>query len=120
MYPSRPSSFGPHILEAPLRAPLFPITSFSTSDAYGCSSSSSEDANRTMPTPPEAWVALSMRGHCPFSQKVRFAMELGASAVLFGDQSVVEGGIGGYGGLLTPWSPGARPLDRKSMGVRRD
>lgn len=49
---------------------------------------------------------MIQRGKCPFSQKVRFAQEHGAEAVVFGDQSEAEGGISGGHGLLTPWSPG--------------
>lgn len=106
LHPSRPSSFGPRV-EDPLSSLLFPITTFSTSDAYGCNSSdiiSGDD----LPTPPASgWIALSMRGHCPFSQKVRFAESLGAIAVIFGDQSAEDGGLGsGLASLLTPWSPG--------------
>ncbi|KAI5478564.1 hypothetical protein MNV49_004823 [Pseudohyphozyma bogoriensis] len=57
------------------------------------------------PLPPSQWIALIERGGCPFSAKVRTAMELGAEGVVFGDLSADEGGLGGIGGLLTPWSP---------------
>ncbi|KAL8283759.1 hypothetical protein RQP46_005554 [Phenoliferia psychrophenolica] len=98
-----PSPFGPHLVAAPLRAPMYPISALTTSDAYGCASSKTD--NTTRPAPPGEWIAVSQRGHCPFSAKVRFAAAHGAVGVLFGDMSVAEGGLGGMGGLLTPWSP---------------
>ncbi|KAM0787005.1 hypothetical protein ACM66B_006274 [Microbotryomycetes sp. NB124-2] len=114
LYPSRPSAFGPHILHEPLSSLLFPITTFAPSDSYGCASPKNRphDDNSTtvpsddLPAPPESgWIALVQRGHCAFSTKVRYAQERGAVAVVFGDQSVEDGGISGIGGLLTPWSP---------------
>ncbi|KAK4056178.1 hypothetical protein OIO90_002909 [Microbotryomycetes sp. JL221] len=118
LYPSRPSAFGPHILHEPLTSMLFPITTFARTDSYGCRSTSSPSNSTTswlegnlkpehdLPKPPkQGWIALIQRGHCAFSAKVRFAQERGAVAVVFGDQSVEEGGISGVGGLLTPWSP---------------
>ncbi|KAK4705231.1 hypothetical protein P7C70_g983, partial [Phenoliferia sp. Uapishka_3] len=85
LHPSRPSAFGPHLVAAPLRAPLYPITSLSSSDEYGCPSDTS--SNTTLPTAPAVWIALSQRGHCPFSNKVRHAMAHGASGVIFGDDT---------------------------------
>lgn len=105
LYASRPSSFGPHILLEPLESRLYPINAFSTADSYGCESNSSHTS--PLPTPPrQGWIAIVQRGHCPFSHKVRYAQERGAVGVVFGDQSVEEGGVAGVGGLLTPWSPG--------------
>ncbi|GAA5989561.1 hypothetical protein JCM10908_000530 [Rhodotorula pacifica] len=101
LHPSRPSSFGPHILDEPLRGYLFPIEFASAADSYACSLSTAT----TSGTPSEPWIALIQRGKCPFSEKVRFAQRLGAEAVVFGDQSETEGGISGGHGLLTPWSP---------------
>ena len=119
LYQSRPSSFGPHLKED-FTGLLFPITAFAKdSNSYACSPppstatpsspllvQRSHESNRTAPV---NWIALVQRGNCPFSDKVRFAQSIGASAVLFGDQSYEEGGIGGFGGLLTPWSPGSSP-----------
>ncbi|GAA5840894.1 hypothetical protein JCM11251_007632 [Rhodosporidiobolus azoricus] len=113
LYPSRPSSFGPHLVSSPLRGFLFPITSLvPSSDSYACSSSPSlspSPATNTLPTRhgnvPEDWIALVQRGKCPFSDKVRVAQEWGAKGVVFGDMEESEGGIGGGKGLLTPWSP---------------
>ncbi|GAA5874115.1 hypothetical protein JCM3774_006745 [Rhodotorula dairenensis] len=102
LHPSRPSSFGPHILDEPLRGYLFPIEYASSADAYACSSTKVAPV-RVRPTGP--WIALIQRGKCPFSEKVRFAQRHGAEAVVFGDQSESEGGISGGHGLLTPWSP---------------
>ena len=103
LHPSRPSSFGPHILDEPLRGYLYPVEYASATDAYACSST----AVAPVPVTPAApWVALIQRGKCPFSEKVRFAQRHGAEAVVFGDQSESEGGIAGGHGLLTPWSPG--------------
>ncbi|GAA6048076.1 hypothetical protein JCM3770_000179 [Rhodotorula araucariae] len=102
LHPSRPSSFGPHLLTEPLRGLLFPVDAVAPTDAYGC------NARPVAPAPAEPaapWVALVQRGKCPFSQKVRYAQEQGAHAVVFGDQSEDEGGISGGHGLLTPWSP---------------
>ncbi|GAA5964717.1 hypothetical protein JCM21900_003009, partial [Sporobolomyces salmonicolor] len=107
LHPSRPSSFGPHLVTEPLRGLLFPIPHASpASDSFGCS------ALPSPPSPPiraripaEGWIALVQRGHCPFSQKVRFAQAHGARAVVFGDEDETEGGIRGGHGLLTPWSP---------------
>lgn len=117
LYQSRPSSFGPH-LKQDFTGLLFPITAFAKdSNSYACSplptatpsspllvQRSNHEANRTVPP---NWIALVQRGNCPFSDKVRVAQSIGASAVLFGDQSYEGGGIGGFGGLLTPWSPGS-------------
>ncbi|GAA5909438.1 hypothetical protein JCM6882_002644 [Rhodosporidiobolus microsporus] len=116
LYPSRPSSFGPHLVSAPLRGFLFPITSLvPSSDSYACStaapanlsprSSSSSSAPAFAHPVPEDWIALVQRGKCPFSDKVRVAQEWGAKGVVFGDMEESEGGIGGGKGLLTPWSP---------------
>lgn len=102
LHPSRPSSFGPHILDEPLRGYLYPVEYASATDAYACSST----AVAPVPVTPAApWIALIQRGKCPFSEKVRFAQHHGAEAVVFGDQSEGEGGIAGGHGLLTPWSP---------------
>lgn len=105
LYASRPSSFGPHILHEPLAALLYPITSFAATDSYACSVNKS-DAEPPFEPPKQGWVALVERGRCHFSVKVRLAQDRGAVAVVFGDQSASEGGIGRSGGLLTPWSPG--------------
>ncbi|POY74786.1 hypothetical protein BMF94_2059 [Rhodotorula taiwanensis] len=102
LHPSRPSSFGPHILDEPLRGYLFPIEAATSTDSYACTALAVAPAPIT-PTGP--WIALIQRGKCPFSEKVRFAQKHGAEAVVFGDQSEVEGGISGGHGLLTPWSP---------------
>lgn len=91
---------------------MYPITAVTSSDEYGCASDPLDTTIR--PAPPEEWIALAKRGHCPFSAKVRHAMAHNASGVLFGDLSVEEGGLGGMGGLLTPWSPGEWP----SYGTR--
>ncbi|ORY88544.1 hypothetical protein BCR35DRAFT_301274 [Leucosporidium creatinivorum] len=105
LYASRPSSFGPHILLEPLESALYPITAFAPSTSHGCESPENT-TDKVFPKPPrQGWIALVQRGHCPFSQKVRYAQERGAAAVVFGDQSPEEGGISGVGGLLTPWSP---------------
>ncbi|KAK4049657.1 hypothetical protein OIV83_003932 [Microbotryomycetes sp. JL201] len=108
LYPSRPSAFGPHILHEPLSSFLYPITTFAPSDSYGCASPRQGDNHTVTALPKPAktgWIALVQRGHCAFSQKVRYAQDRGAVAVVFGDQSVEDGGISGVGGLLTPWSP---------------
>lgn len=102
LHPSRPSSFGPHILDEPLRGFLYPIESATATDAYACTALAVAPAPVVPSTP---WIAMIQRGKCPFSQKVRFAQEHGAEAVVFGDQSEAEGGISGGHGLLTPWSP---------------
>lgn len=126
LYQSRPSSFGPHLTEQDMTGLLFPITAFAkNSDSYACSpvpttpspsplivQRSVIASNRTVPA---NWIALVQRGHCAFSDKVRFAQYHGASAVLFGDQAYEEGGIGGFGGLLTPWSPGSSSLSSKFL-----
>ncbi|BGP37076.1 hypothetical protein JCM10449v2_000980 [Rhodotorula kratochvilovae] len=102
LHPSRPSSFGPHLLTEPLRGLLFPVESVLPTDAYGCKAQPVAPAPVEPATP---WIALVQRGKCPFSQKVRFAQERGAQAVVFGDESEELGGISGGHGLLTPWSP---------------
>ncbi|SCZ96522.1 BZ3500_MvSof-1268-A1-R1_Chr8-2g10261 [Microbotryum saponariae] len=110
MYASRPASFGPHILLEPLQSYLYPITAFADTDMRACNLSSTPDDSsslRKYPTPPrQGWIALIERGGCPFSNKVRFAQERNAAAVVFGDSSTQEGGVSGGFGLLTPWSPG--------------
>lgn len=98
LHPSRPSSFGPHITTDSLNGLLFPISTYVKIDSYGCSN---ELSNHT--AVPDNWIALIQRGKCPFSDKVRLAQKAGAIAVIFGDQSYEDGGIGGAaGGLLTP------------------
>ncbi|GAA6040134.1 hypothetical protein JCM8097_002044 [Rhodosporidiobolus ruineniae] len=110
LLPSRPSSFGPHLVSDPLRGLLLPITALSPStDSYACtiptsSSSSPDEAGEEKPDK-LGWIALVQRGDCPFSDKVRTAQALGAKAVVFGDMEESVGGIGGGKGLLTPWSP---------------
>ncbi|BGP13044.1 hypothetical protein JCM10213v2_000963 [Rhodosporidiobolus nylandii] len=107
LYPSRPSSFGPHLVSSSLRGSLYPLPSVASSDSYGCFASppaSSLVAPRT-PDDEGGWIALVQRGHCAFSDKVRFAQKHGAKAVVFGDMEESEGGIRGGKGLLTPWSP---------------
>ncbi|GAA5937714.1 hypothetical protein JCM3775_002108 [Rhodotorula graminis] len=103
LHPSRPSSFGPHLLTEPLRGLLFPVESVLPTDEFGCKAHPVIPAPVHEPSTP--WVALVQRGHCPFSQKVRFAQQNGAMAVVFGDESEEQGGISGGHGLLTPWSP---------------
>ncbi|GAA5850785.1 hypothetical protein JCM9279_003921 [Rhodotorula babjevae] len=103
LHPSRPSSFGPHLLTEPLHGLLFPVESVLPTDSFGCKAHPVIPAPVHEPSTP--WVALVQRGRCPFSQKVRFAQEHGAMAVVFGDESEEEGGISGGHGLLTPWSP---------------
>ncbi|GAA5859846.1 hypothetical protein JCM1840_001762, partial [Sporobolomyces johnsonii] len=107
LHPSRPSSFGPHLVTEPLRGLLFPVTHASpASDSFGCSALPSPPSPPIRARIPEGgWIALVQRGHCPFSQKVRFAQAHGARAVVFGDEDESEGGIRGGHGLLTPWSP---------------
>ncbi|KDE06253.1 hypothetical protein MVLG_03412 [Microbotryum lychnidis-dioicae p1A1 Lamole] len=109
MYASRPASFGPHILLEPLQLHLYPITAFANTDMHACNLSSTPDDSSSLhkyPTPPrQGWIALIERGGCPFSNKVRFAQERNAAAVVFGDSSTQEGGVSGGFGLLTPWSP---------------
>ncbi|GAA6024890.1 hypothetical protein JCM11491_006668 [Sporobolomyces phaffii] len=103
LHPSRPSAFGPHLLEKPLRGFLYPI-SIHTASPYGCSPPSA--ASALVPSQHDGeWIALVQRGECPFSTKVRIAQELGAAAVVFGDEDEERGGIKGGKGLLTPWSP---------------
>ncbi|BGP22013.1 PA domain containing zinc finger, C3HC4 RING-type protein [Rhodotorula toruloides] len=102
LHPSRPSSFGPHIVNEPLRGLLFPIEIAAPTDNYGCTAKPVAPAPFTPSTP---WIALVQRGQCPFSDKVRVAQNYGAVAVVFGDESEAEGGISGGHGLLTPWSP---------------
>ncbi|GAA5954779.1 hypothetical protein JCM3765_007773 [Sporobolomyces pararoseus] len=111
LHPSRPSAFGPHLLEKPLRGFLYPISLYASS-SYGCSLPTDIDSIPRQVTNDnggkdgeEEWIALVQRGECPFSNKVRIAQELGASAVVFGDQDEEKGGIKGGKGLLTPWSP---------------
>lgn len=70
------------------------------SDEHGCNASSSWSHR----VPNHEWAALVQRGRCSFSQKARFVQSIGATVLLFGDQSESEGGVPG-GGLLTPWSP---------------
>ncbi|GAA5892218.1 hypothetical protein JCM8208_001484 [Rhodotorula glutinis] len=103
LHPSRPSSFGPHLLTEPLRGLLYPVESVLPTDMFGCQAHPIIPAPVHEPSTP--WVALVQRGECPFSQKVRFAQEHGAMAVVFGDESEEQGGISGGHGLLTPWSP---------------
>lgn len=116
LHPSRPSAFGPHLLEKPLRGFLYPISLY-TSSSYGCSLPSNSVVG-----PPrdgdEEWIALVQRGECPFSNKVRIAQDLGAKAVIFGDETEERGGIKGGKGLLTPWSPGESSLP--SRGSHRN
>ncbi|BGO98315.1 hypothetical protein RTBOTA2_002288 [Rhodotorula toruloides] len=102
LHPSRPSSFGPHIVNEPLRGLLFPIDIAAPTDDYGCTAKPVAPAPFT---PSKPWIALVQRGQCPFSDKVRVAQVYGAMAVVFGDESEAEGGISGGHGLLTPWSP---------------
>lgn len=111
IHPSRPSSFGPHLLTDSLPGLLFPVTAVTGATSYGCHDPKhphlKPTANDTLPT--SVWIALVQRGQCPFSQKVRYAQANGAIGVIFGDQSYAEGGVGGLGGLLTPWSPDETP-----------
>ncbi|GAA5984789.1 hypothetical protein JCM11641_002741 [Rhodosporidiobolus odoratus] len=104
LYPSRPSSFGPHLVREPLRGMLYPLPSVVSTDSYGCTP---RPAAPSPLSPPDGadWIALVQRGKCPFSDKVKLAQARGAKAVVFGDMEESEGGISGGKGLLTPWSP---------------
>ena len=51
---------------------------------------------------PEDWVALIKRGSCGFADKVRHAQQLGALAVIVGDD-MLHGTIGAP--LTGMWSP---------------
>ena len=105
------------MLEKSLRGFLYPISLYASS-SYGCSLPDNFDSivrlsahDNGKQEKEEEWIALVQRGECPFSNKVRIAQELGASAVVFGDQDEEKGGIKGGKGLLTPWSPGKLLLD---------
>ncbi|GAA5943232.1 uncharacterized protein JCM15063_005301 [Sporobolomyces koalae] len=108
LHPSRPSAFGPHLFDKPLRGFLYPISLY-TDSPYGCSLPTSvnpvSSTSSSLEGRDEDWIALIQRGDCPFSTKVRTAQELGAKAVVFGDEDEQHGGIKGGKGLLTPWSP---------------
>ena len=41
----------------------------------------------SLPSPPKDWVALIQRGRCSFVEKIRFAQELGAKAVIIGNDA---------------------------------
>ncbi|GAA5873410.1 hypothetical protein JCM8547_005429 [Rhodosporidiobolus lusitaniae] len=107
VFASRPSSFGPHLVAEPLTGQLFPVSAVEVTDSYACGPIEGARAGelREETKEREAWIALVQRGKCPFSDKVRYAQEKGAKAVVFGDMEESEGGIGGGRGLLTPWSP---------------
>ncbi|KDQ17452.1 hypothetical protein BOTBODRAFT_29635 [Botryobasidium botryosum FD-172 SS1] len=116
---SRPAAFGSRISASPgLTGYVLPLSSFTHAcpspiaissanatrapDNFGCPPLCIRPPHR--PDEDENWIALVERGECPFADKARAAMSLGARAVIVGGRPSDE--QGGNDELITMYSPG--------------
>lgn len=157
IHASRPAGFGPHFSNPDGELmQLLPIDAVTTSVSAttnqllparrGCPPDSTDGAPLTFSTSPHPanWVALVERGTCTFVDKIRYAQQLGASAVIVGDWDQTSEAYSGSGsgmagpvfytnlligsdkfsfgsGLVTMYAPGdTSDLDIPSVFVARD
>lgn len=110
---SRPAAFGSRITASPgATGYVLPLSSFTYAcppanatlapDNFGCPPLCIRPPNH--PDENENWIALVERGECPFTDKARAAMNLGARAVIVGGRPSEE--QGGNDELITMYSPG--------------
>jgi hypothetical protein len=126
-FDARPAAFGMHVSSEPgLLGYLIPLSSFTES----CNKSQVDDIDMPQlwddqhnsgcpvlcfpdeppnrpPNKNESWIALVQRGDCPFVEKVREGMRLGARAVIVGGSKPdSDGGSIGKDELVTMYSVG--------------
>ncbi|WVO15016.1 hypothetical protein L204_102659 [Cryptococcus depauperatus] len=106
--PHRPAAFPNHILHPlPLTGFVIPFSSLSPASPLGCSPS---PISRPPSTPKQPYkIVLVERGGCDFATKVRAAQQIGAAAVVVGDNAARVGETEDEGrrreGLITMFSP---------------